>query len=390
MSDGSSRRVWDYRQPISAEDRVDLQRDRPQRDAPYVRGMERGEYGRMAGGRGTPFGGERDESWRQRGGGRFGEGRQGQYYDEPWGDNAYGTYPATGEVMRGDRGMPRGSGRGAARSEQTGQGWPDQSRTPWRDRYDPDDPRTRARLAQAYGVSDVGQLDAQTWQDDENWQRRQSASRWSDAGGRFPESERPGSGGRVAGWPGEDWSRMGDRHPHGRDDAYERFSGAPQRTRWGQGSHAATRYAPKGYQRSDERIREDLCERLAHQRHLDVADVEVQVRDGVVTLSGTVTDRSQKHRIEDMADDTFGVKDVRNELRVERGQGQGGRSESVTQPGVQRGSGEGGHVSGISSSGSATGSSASSYAGGMELGAGEVPKGTDPYGGSTKPQERST
>ncbi len=36
-------------------------------------------------------------------------------------------------------------------------------------------------------------------------------------------------------------------------------------------------------------------------------------------------DRQQKYRIEDMADDVFGVKDVQNQLRVQREGAQSGR-----------------------------------------------------------------
>ena len=42
---------------------------------------------------------------------------------------------------------------------------------------------------------------------------------------------------------------------------------------------------PKNYQRSDERIREDVCERLTYDERVDASDVEVDVREGVVRLS---------------------------------------------------------------------------------------------------------
>jgi len=50
---------------------------------------------------------------------------------------------------------------------------------------------------------------------------------------------------------------------------------------------------------------------------IDASDVSIEVKDGVVTLSGNVEQRWMKHRIEDMADDCSGVKDVRNEIRVQ-------------------------------------------------------------------------
>jgi len=75
---------------------------------------------------------------------------------------------------------------------------------------------------------------------------------------------------------------------------------------------------PKGYSRGDERIREDVCERLTQHGGVDASDVEVRVEGGVVTLTGTVPDRQMKHFAEDTAESVRGVSDVRNELRVAR------------------------------------------------------------------------
>ncbi len=55
---------------------------------------------------------------------------------------------------------------------------------------------------------------------------------------------------------------------------------------------------------------------------LDAGDVEVDVRDGEVTLRGTVDDRRQKWLTEDISDAVTGVRDVHNELKIrQRGQG---------------------------------------------------------------------
>lgn len=75
---------------------------------------------------------------------------------------------------------------------------------------------------------------------------------------------------------------------------------------------------PKDYMRTDERIREDVCERLWDADDVDASDVSVAVKDGVVTLSGNVEQRRTKHRIEDIVDDCGGVKDIRNDIRVQR------------------------------------------------------------------------
>ncbi|QUD86845.1 BON domain-containing protein [Phenylobacterium montanum] len=73
---------------------------------------------------------------------------------------------------------------------------------------------------------------------------------------------------------------------------------------------------PKNYVRSDERIREDVSDRLADHAHLDASDIDVQVKSGEVTLSGTVEDRHAKRRAEDCAEDVSGVRHVQNNLRV--------------------------------------------------------------------------
>lgn len=74
---------------------------------------------------------------------------------------------------------------------------------------------------------------------------------------------------------------------------------------------------PKGYVRSDERIREDLCDRIAAAYHVDSSEVTVEVAGGKVMLEGTVPERRMKHAIEDMADACAGVQDIDNRIRVQ-------------------------------------------------------------------------
>jgi len=73
---------------------------------------------------------------------------------------------------------------------------------------------------------------------------------------------------------------------------------------------------PKGYRRSDERIREDVNDRLSDDYYLDASEIEVAVAETVVTLSGTVLTRADKRRAEDIAEDVSGVTNVENRLRV--------------------------------------------------------------------------
>ncbi|MDR6773081.1 BON domain-containing protein [Azospirillum sp. BE72] len=73
---------------------------------------------------------------------------------------------------------------------------------------------------------------------------------------------------------------------------------------------------PRNYRRSDERILEDINERLTDDHHIDASDVGVKVEGGEVTLSGTVTDRAARRRAEDIAESVSGVGHVQNDLRV--------------------------------------------------------------------------
>lgn len=77
---------------------------------------------------------------------------------------------------------------------------------------------------------------------------------------------------------------------------------------------------PKGYTRSDERIREDVNDRLTDHPSIDATDITVQVREGEVTLEGHVDSRYVKRLAEEVVEDVSGVKDVMNHLRVRRQQ----------------------------------------------------------------------
>ena len=73
---------------------------------------------------------------------------------------------------------------------------------------------------------------------------------------------------------------------------------------------------PRNYSRSDERIKEDVNDRLSDDPFVDASDVDVSVSNGEVTLTGTVDHRSTKRRAEDIAEAVSGVKNVENRLRV--------------------------------------------------------------------------
>lgn len=76
---------------------------------------------------------------------------------------------------------------------------------------------------------------------------------------------------------------------------------------------------PKGYRRSDERIKEEISDRLMAHPDVDASEIELSVLNGVVTFTGVVADRHQKRVAENIADDVLGVEDVDNRLEIRHG-----------------------------------------------------------------------
>jgi len=76
---------------------------------------------------------------------------------------------------------------------------------------------------------------------------------------------------------------------------------------------------PKGYRRSDDRIQEEISDRLMTHPDIDASDIEVRVAGGIVTLTGTAEDRHEKRLAEFIAEDALGVDDVDNRLTVRHG-----------------------------------------------------------------------
>jgi osmotically-inducible protein OsmY len=101
--------------------------------------------------------------------------------------------------------------------------------------------------------------------------------------------------------------------------------------RWGwQGRGRYSGMGPKGYKRSDERIREDVSDHLMEHPDLDASDVEVKVSKGEVALSGTVESRWAKRLAEDLAESCSGVSEVMNQLRVGTESGWTGKAKPGT------------------------------------------------------------
>ncbi|HET7539043.1 MAG TPA: BON domain-containing protein [Polyangiaceae bacterium] len=112
--------------------------------------------------------------------------------------------------------------------------------------------------------------------------------------------------------------------------SYGSGSGSYGSSSYGSGSYGSGSYGssgrygsysgrgPKGYTRSDDRIREDVCERLSENDEVDASEIEVQVQDRKVTLTGSVENRRMKHIAEDLAEAVSGVDDVDNRITVKK------------------------------------------------------------------------
>jgi len=147
---------------------------------------------------------------------------------------------------------------------------------------------------------------------------------------RFDAERARGFDARNQGYPGAFEERYRDR-------AYqERMYGGPRGYDYGDGDRGGVRYpypygtggarlsghrgqGPAGYHRSDERIREAVCEAVTEDDRIDATHIDVSVHDGEVTLAGTVDERLMKRFAEDLVEHISGVKDVQNLLRIGQG-----------------------------------------------------------------------
>lgn len=146
--------------------------------------------------------------------------------------------------------------------------------------------------------------------------------RLSNASGRRPQKrfEEEGAIDYPHDYPSYRHAQMGQPvHPEEQHfgGGYWSFSGDEQKDLYGEtkpGPYAGI--GPKGYKRSDDRILEDVSERLMEDGHIDASDIEVGVQKGVVILKGSVPNRSMKRLAEDVSASALGVKDVQNQLRI--------------------------------------------------------------------------
>jgi hypothetical protein len=179
----------------------------------------------------------------------------------------------------------------------------------WGGRADEEVDRNWARQ---WGFVDRGDARART-----RWPQRSAEPSWGRERGYVDEGYERG---RAAGIRSEEPSGWGDPSAWGPERGTQWF----ERGRSGAGPHAGR--GPRGYQRSDERIREDICDILCDHGYVDASGIEVTVVSGEVTLTGVVPERSEKRIAEDAAEQVSGVREVHNQLRVSPG-GSGEQSQ---------------------------------------------------------------
>lgn len=214
-------------------------------------------------------------------------------------------------------------------------------RAPWREQYRPDPQRSRYR--------------ERGWENRlprDQYGRGHSSEQLFDREPFSPADEPHYYGTGAAGWGGPGFTGGGygwgdgSRPQHlpleGDYSDESTFSSEDQAPRdyraGGSGvSRARRRYppGPKGYQRSDERMKEDISERLFTAYHIDSSEVSVDVRGGRVALEGTVPSRHMKHAIEDMVDSCPGVMEIDNRIRVAGSSYQGSSATSTSSPTVK-------------------------------------------------------
>jgi hypothetical protein len=171
-------------------------------------------------------------------------------------------------------------------------------------------PEHRAQHRDDYGQADYAD-GYPGGQDFEAQQRRRHRGDYDPD--RYIPNPREGRGEEGRSW----WNRTQDEFSSlfGDDEAKRRREWDEQRAE-APGEHRGR--GPKGYRRSDERIRDDVSDHLTDDPHVDASHIEVAVADGEVTLSGAVFRREDKRRAEDLAERVSGVTHVQNNLRLNR------------------------------------------------------------------------
>jgi BON domain-containing protein len=293
-------------------------------------GWGRGGYGAEGRGRDGSQGGSGRGEEGYSGAGRYGRGDWGRGQGE-WGRGDWGR--GQNDWSRGQGDWSGGQGASGRSQSDWSRGGQQQRRGYWTDRPSSGELFGRSEdTPHYYGTGSPGwggpgfTGGAYSYGDSTRYQQRPLESEYSDESSvGYEGSYRQGY--RGATYRGPSYGSTGAG------------SGMRQRSR-----------GPKGYQRSDERLKEDISERLMEAYDIDSSEVTVEVSGAKVTLEGSVPSRHMKHAIEDLVDACPGVQDIENRVRVASPNYQGSSAGSTgtslgTSSGSQAGSGASGATS---------------------------------------------
>lgn len=221
-------------------------------------------------------------------------------HDNPGGEERYG--------------VPR------RRSPSHGGAWPeDRQAGRWRDPDRDGGAETEARMRQAQADFAPGSGDDHRWEEQlggyRRDERRIGADRYRREAARYGHEYGPG-------WYDVGASRNDPRYRGGTTgDSYFADPGWGARASDFRDRPGEFRgRGPAGYRRSDERIREDVNDRLTDDPFLDATGIQVSVKECEVTLDGTVRSRQCKRQAEGLAEAVSGVAHVQNNLRIRAGE----------------------------------------------------------------------
>jgi len=209
---------------------------------------------------------------------------------------------------------------------------PDENRPSWR----PQDEHTTQRARHSMTEEDDRYWEDRERRDWDRWERDRDDFRHARRDAAYPGSfeeryrergynpERYGAQGGYGGGRGYEPERLGTPRGYGYYDGDRPnlgTGGSMQREHTGysspEGRSSGHRgKGPMSYQRSDERVREAVCEALTEDDRVDATNIDVSVKGGEVVLSGSVDDRSMKRFAEDCIENIAGVKDIQNQIRV--------------------------------------------------------------------------
>lgn len=169
-----------------------------------------------------------------------------------------------------------------------------------------------------------GEDQGQDWGFGRSWNINQNSVRGEN------NSENGTRGSRSSGYENQSRERNQGYGGNGNGSTYGSQSSERNQSNggfFGSSSHGEHKgKGPKGYERSDERIQETINDQLSDDDQLDASEIEVKVEKGEVSLSGTVSEKSDKRRAEDIVEAISGVKHVENRIRISSQNGHDSKS----------------------------------------------------------------